>query len=201
MIRAFPAKKMRRAIRLCGVLLVALIAPLSVSASDPQVSLVPWKVLEPGSRPLQTSFVLFWVPLSPDQMRHSELITSRRLTLYAGRCIGMQVVRADDSTMLSKLGAGESLPVAILIEGEKEIARVAADAGVLTANAVEAMVRDAVDTREAALNSMLDQAGGKAAAGDNAAAIDLYRRVAAQGCAYPRLAKTAQRALRRLGVK
>ena len=192
---------MRRAIRLCGVLLVALIAPLSVSASDPQVSFVPWKVLEPGARPLQTAFVLFWVPSSPDQMRHSELITSRRLTLYAGRCIGMQVVRADDSTMLSKLGAAESLPVAILMEGEKEIARVAAEAGVLTANAVEAMVRDAVDTREAALNSMLDQAGGKAAAGDSAAAIDLYRRVAAQGCVYPRLAKTAQRALRRLGVK
>ena len=68
-------------------------------------------------------------------------------------------------------------------------------------DAVEAMVRDAVDTREIALNSMLDQASGKAASGDKENAIKLYRQVAAQGCVFPRLAKTAQRALRRLGVK
>jgi hypothetical protein len=78
---------------------------------------------------------------------------------------------------------------------------VLADAGVLSASAVEAMVRQAVDTREAALNSTLDRAGAKAAAGENDDAIEMYRQVAAQGCAFPRLAKTAQRALRRLGVK
>jgi hypothetical protein len=192
---------MRRAIRLGGVVLFALLASPRANAGDPQVSLVPWKVLEPGAAPLKTSFVLYWIPASPAEMRHSELITSRRLTLYAGRCIGMQVVRADDSVMLVKLRAAEPLPFAVLCEGDQEVARVVAESGVLTANAVETMVRDAVDTREAALNSMLDQASAKTASGDKAGAIELYRRVAAQGCVFPRLAKTAQRALRRLGVK
>ncbi len=113
----------------------------------------------------------------------------------------MHVVRADDSVTLTKLGASDSLPVAVLVEGEKEVARVLADAGVLTASAVEAMVRQAFDTREASLNAMLDRAGAKASAGENGAAADLYRQVAAQACAFPRLAKTAQRALRRMGFK
>jgi hypothetical protein len=201
MIRAFPEREMRRAIRVGGVLLFALLAALRAHAGDPPVSFVPWKVLEAGAAPLKTSFVLFWIPSSPDQMRHSELITSRRLTLYAGRCIGMQVVRADDAIMLVKLRAAETLPLAVLCEGDHEVARVVAESGNLMASEVETMVRDAVDTREAALNSMLDQASGKAASGDKTGAIDLYRQVAAQGCVFPRLAKTAQRALRRLGVK
>jgi DNA polymerase III delta subunit len=45
---------------------------------------------------------------------------------------------------------------------------------------------------------MLDQATKKASAGDTGSAIDLLQRVAAQQCAFPRLARTAQRALRRL---
>jgi hypothetical protein len=103
--------------------------------------------------------------------------------------------------MLEKLRVGDGVPLAVLCEGEKEVARVLADAGVLSAGAVEAMVRQAFDTREAALNSTLDRAGSKVADGENEDAIKLYRQVAAQGCAFPRLAKTAQRALRRLGVK
>lgn len=180
---------------------LALIICLPVHAASSQMSFVPWKVLEPGAEPLKKAFILFWVPTSPEEMRHSELITSERLTLYSGRCIGMHVVRTDDTSMLEKLNARDGLPLAVLCEGEKEVARVHADAGVLSAGAVEAMVRHAFDTREAALNSTLDQAGAKAAAGENDDAIAMYRQVAAQGCAFPRLAKTAQRALRRLGVK
>jgi hypothetical protein len=134
-------------------------------------------------------------------MRHSDLITSQRLTLYSGRCIGMHVVRTDDRPMRAKLRATDTLPVVVLVEGEQEVGRVPDEKGVLSAAAVESMVRKAFDTREAALNAMLDQANGKVASGDNAAAIDFYRAVAAQACPFPRLARTAQRALRRLGVK
>jgi len=166
-----------------------------------QMSFVPWKVLEPGAEPVKKAFVLFWIPTSPEEMRHSDLITSERLTLYSGRCIGMHVVRADDGAMLEKLKASDDLPLAVLCEGEKEVARVLADSGVLTAGAVEAMVRQAYDTREVALNTMLDGASAKASAGQTAEAVDLYRQVAAQACAFPRLAKIAQRALKKLGVK
>ena len=180
---------------------LALVVCVRMQAAASQMSFVPWKVLEPGAVPVRKAFILFWIPTSVEEMRHSELITSQRLTFYAGRCIGMHVVRVDDTSMLEKLRAGEGLPLAVLCEGETEVARVLADAGVLSAGSVEAMVRQAFDSREAALNAALDLAGAKASAGENSEAIELYRQVAAQGCAFPRLAKTAQRALRRLGVK
>ena len=192
---------MRGAIRLSGMVALALAIAAHAQAAASQISFVPWKVLDPGAEPAKKAFVLFWIPSSPDEMRRSDLITSERLTLYSARCIGMNVVRADDATTLEKLRAGDGLPLAILTEGEAEVARVIADAGVLTATAVESMVRAAFDTREANLNSLLDRATAKAIAGQNTEAIDLYKQVAAQGCAFPRLAKTAQRALRRLGVK
>ncbi len=181
---------MHRAIRITGVLLICG-AAARASALGP--SLVPWKVLDPGADPPKSAFTLFWIPVSPAEMRHSGLITSQRLLFYSGRCVGMEVVRPDDGARLTKLAAGEA-PLAIFVEGEKEIARVTTD-GVAE---VESMVRQAVDTREAALGAMLDEASTKASAGDHDKAIELYRAVAAESCAYPRLAKTAQRALRRL---
>src|SRR6185503_6941200 len=101
----------------------------------------------------------------------SDLITSERLTRYAGRCIGMHVVRADDSEMLTRLNAGESLPVAVLVEGDREVARAPREKEPLSANVVEAMVREAFDTREVSLNATLDQAGRKTSSGDYAGAI------------------------------
>lgn len=187
---------MRRAIRMAGMLLVACTAAMRASAADLQVSLVPWKVLDAGADPRPSAFTLYWVPSSPEEMRRSDLITSRRLLFYSGRCVAMHVVRTDDRDLLAKLAA-EQIPLAILREGEHEIARVAAQ----SAAAVEAMVREAIDTREVSLNAMLDGAAKNAATGDREKAIAMYRAVAAQACAFPRLAKTARRALRRLGVK
>lgn len=192
---------MRGPIRLSGMVAIALLVSSIASPADTHLAFVPWKVLEPGVEPVGKAFTLFWIPASQEEMRHSALITSQRLTSYAARCIGMHVVRADDRPRLAKLNAGETLPLAVLIEGGNEVARVMNESGVLSCNAVEAMVREAFDTREAALNAMLDQAGRESASGEKDAAINLYRQVSAQQCAFPRLAKTAQRALRRLGVK
>ena len=192
---------MSRPIRLAGMVLVALTVSTLAVAGDNRVNFVPWKVLEPGVEPPRKTFRLFWIPASSDEMRHSGLITSERLTLYAGRCIGMHVVRADDGPMLVKLGAQDEIPLAILFEGDREVARVANQSGFLAAASVEAMVRRAFDTREVALNTMLDRASERAASGEKAEAMALYRQIAVQGCAFPRLARTAQRALRRLGVK
>ena len=189
---------MRWPIRAAGMVALALLTARA-QAAGPQVSFVPWKVLDRGAEPPQKAFVLFWIPSSPEQMRHSELITSRQLTVYSGRCIGMHVVRADDAARLDKLQAGKALPLAVLVEEGKEVARVIGEAGVLSASVVESMVRDAFDTREASLNAMLDQAGRKAAAGDSDGALALYKTVAVQQCAFPRLARTAQRAMKKLG--
>lgn len=191
---------MRSAIRFAASMLVICLVAAAAPAGDVQLALVPWKVLEPGTAPLKSAFVLYWVPSSPEEMRRSELITSRRLLFYAGRCVGMQVIRADDAEMLAKLSI-PTVPLALLLEGEKEMARIGPNAGALSVSAVEAMIREAMDRREAVLDSMLDRAASRTSAGDSAAAIELYRAVAAQACAFPRLAKTAQRALRRLGIR
>lgn len=180
---------------------MALLAAVYAIAGQSHVSFVPWKVLEPGSEPLKTPLVLFWIPTSPEEMRQSDLITSYRLTLYSSRCIGMQVVRVDDQPMLTKLSATPDMPHAILMQGGEEMARVAGESGALAAAAVEAMVREAIDRREVALNAALDAAAAKVQDGDKDAAIELYRQVARDGCLFPRLAKTAQRALRRLGIR
>ncbi len=192
---------MCRPSRSTGVVVVALLAAVCAVAGPSQVSFVPWKVLEPGSEPLKTPLVLYWIPTSPEEMRRSDLITSYRLTLYSSRCIGMQVVRIDDQEMLTKLSAKADTPQAILMQGGEEMARVAGESGALTAAVVEAMVREAIDRREVALNAALDGAAAKARDGDTDAAVELYRQVARDACLFPRLAKAAQRALRRLGAR
>ena len=187
--------------RFGGVVVAALLAAAQARGAGSQVSLVPWKVLEPGGEPVKAPLILFWVPTSPDEMRRSDLITSYRLTVYSSRCVGMQVVRSDDQAMLTKLSAARNVPVAVLMEGDREIARVTGNPSPLSAAAVEAMVRRAVDWREVALNKALDEAAAKARDGDRDTAIELYRQVALDACLFPRLAKTAQRALRRLGIR
>ncbi|MBK5259562.1 MAG: hypothetical protein JJE51_08210, partial [Thermoanaerobaculia bacterium] len=63
---------------------------------------------------------------------------------------------------------------------------------------VEMMVRTAFDEREMSAEALLDSARDRVAAGDRLVAADLYGRVVAQRCAFPRLAKEAHRALRKL---
>src|SRR3954470_6279055 len=69
---------------------------------------VPWKVLHSGDAPLNTSLVLYWIPGSRDEIRHSGLLVSRPLALYAAQCVGMQVIRPDDDEMIANIeGTGK----------------------------------------------------------------------------------------------
>jgi hypothetical protein len=192
---------MLRRIRIGGVVVAALLAAAHARAAGSQVTFVPWKVLEPGSEPVKAPLVLFWVPASAEEMRHSDLITSYRLAVYSSRCVGMQVVRTDDHAMMAKLSAARDVPLAVLVQGDREIARLSGASSPLTAAAVEGMVREAIDWREVAVNKALDDAAAKAHDGARDTAIELYKQVALDACLFPRLAKTAQRALRRLGVR
>jgi hypothetical protein len=113
----------------------------------------------------------------------------------------MHVIRPDDEEMIEKFGATGKLPVCILAHGDgTAIARVASENGALRSTSVEKMVRDEVGSREAAADQMLDDARQKLAHGDRNGAIDLYRRVATEHCLFPRKARDAQKALKKLGV-
>jgi hypothetical protein len=179
--------------------MAAVVAAQMQSASSP-ATFVPWKVLNPGDTRLKGELVLNWIPATRDEIRHSPLITSRPLSLYASQCVGMQIIRPDDSDTIAQLGA-EELPAAVLIDGSgTEVARVKSEAGALRTADVEKMVRDALASRDLELDRILDSARTKADAGERDAAVDLYRRVCALRCLFPRKARDAERALSKLGV-
>ena len=183
--------------------IVGCIALLYVSAAlRGDDVFVPWKVLNPGDAPADTSLVLFWVPGSRDELRHSELLVSRPLAMYATQCVGMHVVRPDDDARIAKLDAAGKLPLCVLAQHDgTAIAHVGGDHSALRAADVEKMVRDELDSRDAAADRLLDDARRKVDAGDRDAAIGLYRQVAAQSCLFPRKAHDAQKALKKLGAE
>jgi len=163
---------------------------------------VPWKVLNPGDHCPKAQLILYWFPASRDDMRHSELLTSRTLTLYSSQCVAMHVVRPDDFERISSLGADGKAPVVLLVDGEgREVTHVDNEAGALRITTVEKMLRDEVRIREEEAEKLLDKARTKVDEGEKNAAIAMYRRVFDQRCLLPRQARAAQRALRKLGVE
>ena len=188
-----------RASALSALAMAAALTAQMQSASAP-ATFVPWKVLNAGDTPLKGELVLYWIPATREEIRHSPLITSRPLALYASQCVGMQIVRPDDNDTIEHLGA-EQLPVAMLVDGSgKVVAHVAAEAGALRTSDVEKMVHDALANRDLEIDHVLDNARTKADAGERDAAVDLYRRVCALRCLFPRKARDAERALSKLGV-
>ena len=190
---------MCRPFRLAGVVCLALLVCAATDAgTGSRVWFVPWKVLEHGDVPPQALMTLYWVPSSADELRRSPLLTSRALAVYASRCVAMQVIRVDDTERLVSLQAGSELPVAFLVDGRGEVARV--PAGTFVTADVEMMVRDAFDRREFAAQDLLDRARRAVSDGDADGAATMYREVVKARCAFPRLAKEAQRALKKLGA-
>ena len=69
---------------------------------------VPWKILNSGDPLPSAELVLYWIPLSRDDFRHSELLTYRPLTTYSPQCVALSVVRADDEAAIARLQVGGS---------------------------------------------------------------------------------------------
>ena len=165
------------------------------------VVFVPWKILNQGETPPAGMLVLYWIPASRDEFRHSELLTYRPLTIYPPQCVAMSVVRIDDEKTIARLEAAGKLPIAILMsENGSVLGSVENQRGVLSAEAVDKLLRETISAREASLDRDLDDAPKKLVAGDRDAAVTLYRRVWEQRCLFPRHAREAERALKKLGV-
>jgi hypothetical protein len=165
-----------------------------------RLSFVPWKILDHAEDAAPSLLALYWIPASPDDLKRSSLVTSQVLLGYAARCVSMQVIRADDDTRIERLGASGELPAAVLTDMHgKIVSRITTQHGdPLAADEVEKMVREAIDTREVACERMLDQASKLVHVGNPNEAEEMYRRVIEQRCAFPRLAKEAQRALKKI---
>src|SRR5262245_65519774 len=80
------------------------------------VVFVPWKILKPGEALPAAPLILYWIPRSSDEFRHSELLTYRPLTTWSPQCVAMSVVRAEDEAMIARLTARGKLPIAVLVD-------------------------------------------------------------------------------------
>jgi len=173
----------------------------SVGGSQ-HVTFVPWKVLNAGEEPAQGDLILYWLPANREEIRHSPLLTSRTLAVYSTQCVAMQLVRPEDDETLARLGVAEALPAAVLTDREgRVVARVEPDHGLLRVSAVEKLVREEVALRDATADRMLDQARNHLEAGDTEAASALYRMVWHSRCLFPRKAREAEKALKRIASR
>jgi len=170
------------------------------ATKDPVVYHVPWKNSSTAKdAPVKEGLVLYWFPASKAELQKSTLRESRALSLYAAQCVTMQL--ADQTTPnAEKLIGGSTLPIAVLATPDgSPVNKVENAAGKLKVADVEKLVGNEVKQREAALDTNLKEAKAKAAAGDNAEAIKLYKTVAAEKCMFSKKAKAAASELKKLG--
>jgi tetratricopeptide (TPR) repeat protein len=172
----------------------------SGSSASPQVYYVPWRVREPKDPPA-AGLVLYWFPLTTDELKKSSLRESRTLSLYASQCVSMELAdyRTPDG---AKLVGDSKAPVAVLATPEGAPVGKAENAdGILKVAQVEKLVETEFKRREGELDAKLKEAKDKSKAGDTAAAVELLRPVLAQKCMFPGKAKDAAKELKKLGAK
>src|SRR5207244_10554025 len=99
--------------------------------------------------PPSAVLVLYWIPTSREELRHSELLTYRPLTTYPPQCVAMSVVRADDQQLIDRLDAAGKLPIAVLTDDDRHVlGTVDNERGALRAAAVDNLLRDTIRARE-----------------------------------------------------
>jgi tetratricopeptide (TPR) repeat protein len=172
------------------------------NSSDPKpvVYHVPWSMpAKLAAKPVTEGLVLYWFPASAKEVGVSPLKESRNLSLYASQCVTMQL--ADGSVANSdKLIGGSPLPIAVLATPDgTPLKKVENTGGKLKITEVEKLVADEIKSRSDNLDKSISDAKAKADSGDKAAAIELYKTVAAEKCMFPKKAKTATAELKKLG--
>jgi tetratricopeptide (TPR) repeat protein len=165
---------------------------------EAQTYQVPWKVVGDDGKPAAGNLVVLWFPTSPDQARRSSLQSSRNLTLWSARCVGMALVPGQETALHTQYTVtGEA--VVLTDRAGKEVGRLAGGEKWLFANDVEKLVGGAIKKLEDSLDGKLDAAKEKEKGGDVEGAASLYSEVFADRCLSPGSAKKAAKALRKLG--
>ncbi|MBV9215508.1 MAG: tetratricopeptide repeat protein [Acidobacteria bacterium] len=170
--------------------------------SDPTVYYVPWKtLLQSTDKPSAEGMMVYWFPVDQDELKKSSMRESRELSLYASQCVSMYIA-GTDTLNAAKLVGSSKLPVAVIANPDGSVvSKVENKNGKLNVADVAKAVGGEIKTREGALDSNLKDAKAKADGGDRSAAIEIYRTVAAQKCMFPKKAKDATAALKKLGAE
>jgi tetratricopeptide (TPR) repeat protein len=171
----------------------------SSSSSSPEVYYVPWKVRAPKDPPAM-GLILYWFPLSNDELQKSSMRASRVLSLYSAQCVAMEI--GDYRTPAAQKLIGESKPpLAVLATHDgTAIGKAEGKNGFLKVDQAEKLVDTEVKRRESAVDENLKDAKEKVKAGANAAAIEILRAVVDQKCMFSKKAKDAAKELKKLGV-
>ena len=160
---------------------------------------VPWKIWEARSVPTK-GLVLYWFPAPSDNVKKSNLMGSRILTLYSAQCVTMTIADAKTPELQSIVG-NSTPPVAVLVNADgSPINKVENTGGKLKLEQVEKLVDAEMKQRESSLDTQLKDGKEKAKAGDNQGAIALFKPVAEEKCLFPKKAKDAAKELKKLGV-
>lgn len=169
------------------------------SSSKPQVYYVPWKARTEKDPP-PTGLIVYWFPLTRDELKQSSMLESRVLSLYASQCVSMEL--ADyHLPAAGKLIGDSKPPLAMLVNPDgTPITKVENKDGRLKVADVEKVVESEVKKRENALDNNLKDGRDKAKAGDKTAAIQVFRSVLEQKCMFPKKAKEAAGELKKLGL-
>lgn len=170
----------------------------SNSGPAPTVYNVPWKAWAANTAPTK-GLVLYWFPLTNDELKKSPMRASRILTLYSAQCVSMEV--ADfRSTELQKILGDSKPPVAVIASPDgTPIKKLENVDGKLKVDQVEKALDGEMKQRESALDESIKAAKEKLKSGDNAGAIALLKPVAAEKCLFPKKAKDAAKELKKLG--
>jgi tetratricopeptide (TPR) repeat protein len=169
-------------------------------AAPREAYVVPWKVLRPDEPAVSAPLILYWFPATKEEVKGSDLMSSRALTLASAQCIGMQLVVPGDTATIAKWEVTDKLPAAILAADGVAITRVESEKGRLRLGKVEDAVRSELRTRETALDKLLDDAKTKEK-DDHDGAVAVYQQVWEKRCLAPKKGRAAQKALARLGVE
>ena len=170
-----------------------------------EVYRVPWRLLEKGPKLPDlpgTALMVLWLPTSVKQVKASEMLASRTLTLAAARGVADILVAPEAAAVRAAYQVAAGQEVAILLEpAGREIGRVSPNAkGVFDPGAVEKLLAKEMDTREKAFKALLDASEKRLKSGDKTAADDLQK-IWAQRTMFPSLGKRAAKALEKAGLK
>jgi tetratricopeptide (TPR) repeat protein len=164
----------------------------------PTVYNVPWEIWNAKTPPAK-GLVLYWFPLTNDELKKSPMKTSRILTLYSAQCVSMSVADYRMTEMQRFLGESKP-PVAVLASADgTEIKRVDNVNGKLNIAQVEKVVEGEMKQRETVIDESIKTAKEKIKGGDNAGAVALLKPVVQEKCLFPKKAKDAANQLKKLG--
>jgi tetratricopeptide (TPR) repeat protein len=168
--------------------------------TETQAYHVPWKVLGPEEPGPGGPIGLMWFPVSAEEAKASQLLTSRTLTMQSARCVSMAIVPPNYAPVRSKYGIPDGQSGVVLVDSRNEMAAIVGpDAGPISVSLVEKMVDAELDKREDDAKLSLDSANEKIKAKDVDAATVLLNGIWDQRCIVPDVAKKAAKALKKIG--